>query len=96
MPLRTRLAFSDVSLLESGRDAWVMGNEPVVLIDFQGMADCAKKNVKVDSYSRISVIRGFRKLFSVHCKTAAPHSLALDKNPGNGEIVVLGNCNSSR
>lgn len=32
----------DVSLLPSGHDAWVVGNEPVVVIDFQGMVDYAK------------------------------------------------------
>jgi hypothetical protein len=32
----------DVSLLPSGHDAWVVGNEPVVIVDFQGMVDYAK------------------------------------------------------
>ena len=32
----------DVSLLESGHDAWVIGDEPVVIVDFQGMLDYAK------------------------------------------------------
>ena len=32
----------DVSLLPSGHDAWVVGNEPAVVIDFQGMIDYAK------------------------------------------------------
>jgi hypothetical protein len=32
----------DVSLLPTGHDAWVVGNEPVVLVDFQGMVDYAK------------------------------------------------------
>jgi mannose-6-phosphate isomerase-like protein (cupin superfamily) len=32
----------DVSLLPTGHDAWVVGNEPVVAVDFQGMADYAK------------------------------------------------------
>lgn len=32
----------DVSLLPMGHDAWVVGDEPVVVIDFQGMADYAK------------------------------------------------------
>lgn len=31
----------DVSLLPNGHDAWVVGNEPVVVIDFQGMVDYA-------------------------------------------------------
>jgi hypothetical protein len=33
----------DVSLLPSGHDAWVVGNENVVIVDFQGMVDYAKK-----------------------------------------------------
>lgn len=32
----------DVSLLPPGHDAWVVGNEPVVIVDFQGMIDYAK------------------------------------------------------
>ena len=32
----------DVSLLPMGHDAWVVGTEPVVVIDFQGMSDYAK------------------------------------------------------
>ncbi len=32
----------DVSMLGSGHDAWVVGNEPVVVVDFQGMVDYAK------------------------------------------------------
>ena len=32
----------DVSLLPVGHDAWVVGNEPVVVVDFQGMIDYAK------------------------------------------------------
>ena len=32
----------DVSRLGAGHDAWVLGNEPVVLVDFQGMAEFAK------------------------------------------------------
>ncbi len=32
----------DVSLLPLGHDAWVTGNEPVVVVDFQGMLDYAK------------------------------------------------------
>jgi hypothetical protein len=32
----------DVSLLPSGHDAWVVGNAPVVMVDFQGMIDYAK------------------------------------------------------
>ena len=36
----------EVSLVPTGHDAWVLGNEPVVLIDFQGMADYAKEAAK--------------------------------------------------
>jgi hypothetical protein len=32
----------DVTLLPSGHDAWVVGDEPAVLVDFQGMIDYAK------------------------------------------------------
>jgi hypothetical protein len=32
----------DVTLLPVGHDAWVVGNEPVVIVDFQGMIDYAK------------------------------------------------------
>jgi hypothetical protein len=35
----------DVSLLPSGHDAWVIGNEPAVVVDFQGMIDYAKGTV---------------------------------------------------
>jgi quercetin dioxygenase-like cupin family protein len=33
----------DVSLLPSGHDAWVIGNEPAVVVDFHGMVDYAKE-----------------------------------------------------
>ncbi len=33
----------DVSLLPIGHDAWVIGNEPAVIVDFQGMKDYAQK-----------------------------------------------------
>lgn len=32
----------EVSILPHGHDAWVVGVEPVVLVDFQGMAEYAK------------------------------------------------------
>jgi hypothetical protein len=32
----------DVSFLPSGHDAWVVGDQPVVIVDFQGMIDYAK------------------------------------------------------
>ena len=34
----------DVSLLPSGHDAWVVGDEPAVVVDFQGMLDYASKH----------------------------------------------------
>ncbi len=33
----------DVACITSGHDAWVVGDEPVVFVDFQGMAEYAKK-----------------------------------------------------
>lgn len=36
----------DVSLLPTGHDAWVVGNEPVVVVDFQDMVDDAKELAK--------------------------------------------------
>jgi hypothetical protein len=33
----------DITLLPTGHDAWVVGNEPAVLVDFQGMLDYAKQ-----------------------------------------------------
>ena len=33
----------EVSLVPPGHDAWVVGDEPVVLIDFQGMVDYARQ-----------------------------------------------------
>lgn len=32
----------DISLLPPGHDAWVVGNEPAIVVDFQGMIDYAK------------------------------------------------------
>lgn len=32
----------DVSLLPSGHDAWTVGKEPAIVVDFQGMIDYAK------------------------------------------------------
>lgn len=34
----------DVSYMPMGHDAWVVGKEPVVVIDFQGMVDYAAAN----------------------------------------------------
>lgn len=36
----------EVSYLPSGHDAWVVGVEPVTLVDFQGMVDYAKSSKK--------------------------------------------------
>jgi mannose-6-phosphate isomerase-like protein (cupin superfamily) len=36
----------EVAWVPSGHDAWVVGNEPVVVVDFQGMADYAKEAAK--------------------------------------------------
>ena len=36
----------DVALIPPGHDGWVVGNEPVVMIDFQGMVDYAKQSTK--------------------------------------------------
>ena len=33
----------DVSYLPSGHDAWVVGNEPVVLVDWYGASNYAKE-----------------------------------------------------
>ena len=32
----------DVSYIPAGHDGWVVGNEPVIIVDFQGMIDYAK------------------------------------------------------
>jgi len=40
------LKAGDVSLLPKGQDAWVVGNEPAVVVDFQGMIDYAKGKTK--------------------------------------------------
>ncbi len=40
------LKAGDVSLLGAGHDAWVVGNEPVVVVDFQGMVDYAHQGGK--------------------------------------------------
>ncbi len=36
----------DVSMLGSGHDAWVVGDEPVVVVDFQGMINYAKETAE--------------------------------------------------
>jgi hypothetical protein len=33
----------DVSLLPTGHDAWVVGDDPVVVVDFEGMVDYAER-----------------------------------------------------
>ena len=32
----------DMSLLPAGHDAWVIGDEPAIVVDFQGMVDYAR------------------------------------------------------
>lgn len=34
----------DISLLPSGHDAWVVGDEEAIVVDFQGMVDYARKH----------------------------------------------------
>jgi hypothetical protein len=36
----------EISWVPPGYDAWVVGVEPVTLIDFQGMTDYAKSSAK--------------------------------------------------
>ena len=36
----------EISYLPAGHDAWVVGKEPVVVVDFQGMVDYAKESSK--------------------------------------------------
>jgi hypothetical protein len=33
----------DALVISPGHDAWVVGNEPVIAVDFTGLADYAKK-----------------------------------------------------
>jgi quercetin dioxygenase-like cupin family protein len=40
------LKAGDISLVPPGHDGWVVGNEPVVMVDFQGMVDYAKQSTK--------------------------------------------------
>jgi hypothetical protein len=36
----------DISLFPTGHDAWVVGYEPVVVVDFQGMIDYARETAR--------------------------------------------------
>lgn len=36
----------EISFVPPGHDAWVIGKEPVVVVDFQGMVDYAKSSSK--------------------------------------------------
>ncbi|MBI4020425.1 MAG: cupin domain-containing protein [Candidatus Aenigmarchaeota archaeon] len=36
----------EVSSLSTGHDAWVVGKEPVVVVDFQGMVDYARQSAR--------------------------------------------------
>jgi len=40
------LKAGDIALVPPGHDGWVVGNEPVVMVDFQGMVDYAKQSTK--------------------------------------------------
>ena len=40
---RTSLVLGEVSPLPAAYDAWVVGDEPVVVIDISGMANYAKQ-----------------------------------------------------
>ena len=45
----------DISSLSSGHDAWVVGNEPVVIVDFQGMREYAKPTTRKQSRRAVRV-----------------------------------------
>lgn len=36
----------EISMVPPGHDAWVVGNEPVVVVDFQGLVDYARQSTK--------------------------------------------------
>lgn len=36
----------DVSRILEGHDAWVVGDEPVIIVDFQGMAEYARRQLQ--------------------------------------------------
>src|SRR3989338_5218614 len=42
----------DVAVVPPGHDAWVVGNEPVVIVDFQGLRDYAKQPPKQPARAR--------------------------------------------
>ena len=42
----------DVALVPPGHDAWVVGNESVVIVDFQGMPDYAKQATRQTERAR--------------------------------------------
>jgi hypothetical protein len=42
----------EISQLGSGHDAWVVGKEPVVVVDFQGLVDYAKPSSKPKKVAR--------------------------------------------
>lgn len=39
----------DISLVSSGHNAWVVGNKPAIIVDFQGMLEYAKPKTKKKS-----------------------------------------------
>lgn len=65
----------DVSLLPSGHDAWVIGDEPAVVVDFQGMIDYAASH---DHASGASLLDG--KSF---------HGMFIEKGKSTGDPDTL-------
>jgi len=43
MTVQRKNSGPDASIIPPGHDGWVVGNEPVVVIDITGMIDYAKK-----------------------------------------------------
>ena len=44
----------EVAIIPPGHDAWVVGNEPVIAVDFQGMRDYAKQSKTQSAQARTS------------------------------------------
>jgi hypothetical protein len=75
----------DLSVLPSGHDAWVVGDETVVIVDFHGMKDYAKKAARQGSPDRRNPRGGRRGSspafrfsgridFTPHCQPQGLHS----------------------
>ena len=68
----------DVSLLPSGHDAWVVGEEPAVVVDFQGMIDYANRfelDPILDHYTSFGPLVWDLR---VTCSTAHPNRSAFE------------------